>query len=134
MSILNKLDVVSSNSVAPLTRIVKPDSSAQANGQVLADAGKILPNAGQVPETLSDARRRELGDALKNVSGYVQNIARELRFTVDEELGTTVVTVVDEYTGEVIRQLPSEDLLELARSLADIKEKSFKGLLFKGDA
>lgn len=68
-------------------------------------------------------------DALVNrANDLVQNIRRELRFTLEEESGKTVVKVIDSETGEVIRQFPSDELLKLAKSLEQaggilIKEK-----------
>jgi flagellar protein FlaG len=134
MTNLNKLDSLSSNSVAPVNRIQKSSTGeAIDQRQDLAALGKVLP-AVQQSDKHAEERRKELNNAVRNVSGYVQNITRELNFSVDEELGRTVVTVVDENTGDVIRQIPSEDMLELAKNLAEIKERTTKGLLFRGDA
>jgi flagellar protein FlaG len=71
---------------------------------------------------------------VKQLSGYIQNITRELNFSVDHELDRIVVTVVDDATGDIIRQIPSEELLELAKALVSAKERGSKGLLFSGDA
>ncbi|WP_163935857.1 flagellar protein FlaG [Paraferrimonas sp. SM1919] len=43
-----------------------------------------------------------------------------LNFSVDTETQTAVVKVIDETTGEVIRQIPSQDALELASRMAEI--------------
>lgn len=40
-----------------------------------------------------------------------------LQFTIDKDSGKTVVKVVDSATSEVIRQIPSEELLALARHM-----------------
>jgi flagellar protein FlaG len=134
MTNLNKLDSPSSNAVAPVNRIQKSSAGeAIDQRQAVAESGKVLP-AVQQSDKYAEERRKELNNAVRNVSGYVQNITRELNFSVDEELGRTVVTVVDENTGDVIRQIPSEDMLELAKNLAEIKERTVKGLLFRGDA
>jgi flagellar protein FlaG len=134
MTNLNKLDAPGSNAVAAVSRIQK-DSVGVAGDprQTLAASGKALP-AVQQSDKQAEELRKELHNAILNVSGYVQNITRELNFSVDEELGRTIVTVIDEYTGDVIRQIPSEDMLELAKSLAEIKERTTRGLLFRGDA
>ena len=134
MTNLNKLNSLSSNAVAQVNRIQKASpGEAIDHRQDLAALGKVLP-AVQQTDKHAEERRKELNNAIKNVSGYVQNITRELNFSVDEELGRTVVRVIDENTGDVIRQIPSEDMLELARNLAEIKERTTKGLLFRGDA
>jgi flagellar protein FlaG len=134
MTNLNKLNSLSSNAVAPINRIQKsPTGDAIEQRQAVAASGNVLP-AIQQSDKQAEERRKELNNAIRNVSGYVQNITRELNFSIDEELGRTVVRVIDENTGDVIRQIPSEDMLELARNLAEIKERTVKGLLFRGDA
>jgi flagellar protein FlaG len=40
-----------------------------------------------------------------------------LQFAIDDESGQTIVRVTDRQTGELIRQTPSVEMLELARSL-----------------
>jgi flagellar protein FlaG len=133
MTNLNKLNALSSNAVA-VNRIQKSSSGDAIDPrQDLAAAGHVLP-AMQQSDKQTEERRRELANAIRNVSGYVQNITRELNFSVDESLGRTVVTVIDENTGELIRQIPSEDMLTLAKTLNEIKERTTKGLLFRGDA
>ncbi len=134
MTNLNKLNSLGSSSVAAVNRIQKTSTGEVIDQrQDLAALGKVLP-AVQQTDKHAEERRKELNNAIKNVSGYVQNITRALNFSVDEELGRTVVRVIDENTGDVIRQIPSEDMLELARNLAEIKERTTKGLLFRGDA
>jgi flagellar protein FlaG len=55
--------------------------------------------------------------AAAQIDSYLKRTGRELEFRVDDETGTTVVTVRDKATGDVIRQIPSEDVLRLARQL-----------------
>lgn len=43
----------------------------------------------------------------------------DLQFRVDESLGRVIVSVVDAKSGEVIRQMPSEEALRIARHLAE---------------
>lgn len=134
MTNLDKLTTLSSTAIGPVNRIQKSGAGeAVAERQTFAESGKVLP-AMQQSEKDVEERRKELQNAIRNVSGYVQNITRELNFSVDEELGKTIVRVIDENTGDVIRQIPSEDMLQLAKNLAEIKERTTKGLLFRGDA
>ena len=62
-------------------------------------------------------------DALKaaaqQIESYLKSTGRELRFRVDEQTGRTVVTVRDSATGEVVRQIPNDEALRLARSLGN---------------
>ena len=134
MTNLNKLNPLSSSPVAAVSRIHKSSAGEPVDQrQAVAESGKVLP-AVQQSDKHAEERRKELNNAVKNVSGYIQNITRQLNFSVDEELGRTVVTISDENTGELIRQIPSEDMLTLAKTLHEIKERTTKGLLFRGDA
>lgn len=40
-----------------------------------------------------------------------------LAFSIDESTGKTIVRITDAATGEMIRQIPSEEMLKIARSL-----------------
>ncbi len=61
----------------------------------------------------------ELNAAVQQMNTYVQNIQRDLQFSVDEESGRNVVKVIDSKSKEVIRQIPSEEVLVLARQWAE---------------
>lgn len=84
------------NSVAP-----QPAESAAA------------PAAPATPEK----QRQEIESATKAVREFVQPITNNLEFSIDDDTGKTVVKVMDTSTKEVIRQIPSEEILEIARAL-----------------
>ncbi len=52
----------------------------------------------------------------------------KLNFSVDKETRTVVVRVIDEETGEVIREIPPPELLAIAQEL-----EKLKGILFNGN-
>ena len=55
--------------------------------------------------------------AAAQIDSYLKSVGRELEFRVDEDTGMTVVTVRETASGDVIRQIPNEEVLQLARSL-----------------
>jgi len=66
----------------------------------------------------------EVNDAEKEriVSEYVQQaqtISRDLEFSIDKDLNKTIITVYDSETEKVIRKIPSEEALGLARAIKD---------------
>ncbi|MGE0080915.1 MAG: flagellar protein FlaG [Thiohalomonadaceae bacterium] len=73
-------------------------------------------------ETRSERPEREvdLGKAVAEVAQYVR---RDLNFSLDEESGRTVVKIIDAQSNEVVRQIPSEEMLALARHLARLAEE-----------
>ncbi|WP_119393891.1 flagellar protein FlaG [Salinibius halmophilus] len=58
-------------------------------------------------------------DVVAKLNDHVQNIERKLNFQMDEDSGRTIVQVFDKETDELIRQIPNEEALELARNLKD---------------
>jgi flagellar protein FlaG len=65
---------------------------------------------------------REVIEAVSRIQDYVQTLRRDLQFRVDENLNRVVVTVVDSDSGEVIRQIPGEEVIAVARSLEQMQQ------------
>jgi flagellar protein FlaG len=86
--------------------------------------------AEQVQPAAPQAQSREpLEEAVSSIKEFAQSIQRNLNFALDDSSGQVVVKVTDGISGEVIRQIPSEDALRLAESLEEAR-----GLLFKAEA
>ena len=69
--------------------------------------------------TSTDAIAEKVEDAVVKISDYVQNLQRDLQFNVDKDSGRVVIKVLDSKTNELIRQIPSEEILELAGNVGD---------------
>ncbi len=74
----------------------------------------------------------ELGEAVENINQFVNSQGRTLNFSVDEESGKPIVKVIDFETKEVIRQIPSEEVLTMAKAIKRLQEDlgSATGLMF----
>lgn len=70
--------------------------------------------------------RRALGDAVDEMKSFAQSIQRNLDFSVDDSTGQVVVKVIDGSSGDVIRQIPSEEILRLSERLADMRSLLFQ--------
>lgn len=79
-------------------------------------AASELSGADTLKKT-GEAQNEGLGQAVSQLNDYVQHVQRDLQFEVDNDLGQTVVKVVDQETQEVIRQIPDEVALRLAEKL-----------------
>lgn len=58
---------------------------------------------------------------------FISSINKGVSFKVDEESGRDVVTIYEATTGDIIRQIPDEEMLEILRRLA--AHTSSSGLL-----
>jgi flagellar protein FlaG len=63
------------------------------------------------PKTLDVAK------AVERLNELSSGSRRNLRFRVDESSGRTIITVINAVTKEIIRQIPSEELLAIAATL-----------------
>ncbi|MFB2679580.1 flagellar protein FlaG [Shewanella mangrovisoli] len=71
----------------------------------------------------------KLTQVATELSDMMSMMRKGLAFKVDENSGQAVVTVLDRDTGDVIRQMPSEEALKLAEKLSEVT-----GLLMKTEA
>ena len=55
--------------------------------------------------------------AAETVASFIENVSTSVRVAFDQQIDTPIFTVVDAETSEVIRQIPSEDLVAIARFL-----------------
>jgi len=63
-----------------------------------------------------------LDEAVKKVSDFLSAQNRDLLFNIDEQTQRTVVTVKESSSGEVIRQIPSEEVLKLADRIQELQQ------------
>lgn len=71
----------------------------------------------------------ELAERLEQLNAQMQDMRRSLRFSVDDSSGRIVVKVIDLSTEEVIRQIPSEEMMALIRNAGE-----GDSLIFSGEA
>lgn len=98
----------------------KPSASAAV--ELPGSQGKELPEGGNtVPSEARPAapQPQQLEEAISKLNDFVQNLSRSLQFTVDEASGRTVVKVTDSETGDLIRQIPAEEVLVISRAIAE---------------
>lgn len=70
-----------------------------------------------------DDSESDLQQAVSKLNDFVQTIHRNLQFSIDKESGTMVVKVIDSKSEKVIRQIPTEETLRLARTLVAQKDE-----------
>lgn len=73
--------------------------------------------------------RQQVEEAVRHVQEFVQPINQNIEFTLDDDTGKVVVKVVDVATKEVVKQIPSEEMLAIAKALDRLQ-----GLLVRSKA
>lgn len=106
---------------------VKPATPAMERPQLRPSAPiKAAADAAAAVLAAQAVGHDELKMALEEANRMVQSHGGSLEFSVDQQTRKTVVRIVDTSTNELIRQIPSEEMLAIARSLDKLQ-----GLLLK---
>ena len=97
------------------------------------EAGNVLPPETQQKEEVS---RQELQEVVEQLNDHVQTIQRDLNFSIDEASGKTIIRVMNTETAELIRQIPSDEVLRISRQINEQKEQyeNKAGLIFSSFA
>ncbi len=113
----------------------KTERASGSSAKVVADAVEQKPSENtatanaQRTENASATSREEVEAAVATIQDFVQSVRRDLNFSLEEGSGRVVVKVTDSGSGDVIRQIPSEEALQLAENLSEVRS-----LLFKAEA
>lgn len=70
-------------------------------------------------DAVQDATPVQTENALREVNASLKAIG--LEFEVDEDTDKMVVKVIDKETGEMIRQMPSEEVIRIAKVLGKMQ-------------
>lgn len=113
------------NTAAAVGVSVQQQSASESANTVPQEASSanVATVTQQAPQPTQETQpsRQELDKAVKAVSDFVTSVANSLQFSVDGDSGKTVVKVIDTATKEVIKQIPSKEMLAIAKALDGIK-------------
>lgn len=107
---------------APLGKTTEKAESIATKNKSDVESDSVLTNS-------TPPLDEELNAVVKEVNDFIKPLNNSLQFSIDKETGTTVVKVIDTETQEMIKQIPSEEMLALAKALDQLK-----GLLVKQQA
>lgn len=96
----------------------RTDAVPATNSPDIAKAESVVPAVGE-------PKREDVEQAVSDIRDFVRSSQRNLDFSIDDSTGRVVVKVIATDTGDVIRQIPSENLLKLAQSLTDASSVLF---------
>jgi flagellar protein FlaG len=69
--------------------------------------------------------RENIQEAIDRLNQQLKANGRDLSFQMDEDINRPIITVRNIETGEVVRQIPSEEIIRMAHTLEE-----GKGLMF----
>lgn len=128
------MDIHIANSSALVQNSVElaqlPPKTSVSDVVLKRDSGvSAIEEAMEQDATNNEQNLDKLTQVAAELSDMMSMMRKGLAFKVDEKSGQAVVTVLDKDTGDIIRQMPSEEALALAEKLSEVT-----GLLMKTEA
>lgn len=107
--------------------VATPEARSARNAAV-SDSAQITEQSVEQAQK-AETTRNQLEEAVQRVNEFVQPFNNGLQFSLDDDTGKTIVKVIDKATDEIIRQFPSEEMLNIAKAI-----DTMKGLLIQQKA
>lgn len=115
--------------VQPKATSKKPDVTAPSKVRDARDSAEAMSKAAgqRKSQSMNEIAEMasEIREAIAAINDAVKKVPTSLDFSVDEASKRFVVQVTDKNTGEVIRKLPGDAVLRIAKQL-----ESMKGIVF----
>ncbi|CDZ93856.1 MULTISPECIES: flagellar protein FlaG [Pseudomonadaceae] len=117
------------NSLHPMLGNAQSTAADTVRGEAAGARKGGEEQAAKVAGEARNVSREQVESAVSTIQEFVQSVRRSINFAVDDGSGRVVVKVTDAGSGDVIRQIPSEEALKLAENLSEVRS-----LLFKAEA
>ncbi len=131
----NDISKVVSVAFTPLARDLNNSQKAQvATTEAEKTAKSENSNSNAIEKNTPETKVTSLAEARKLAeegNKILENVQRNLQFKIDDSTKQVVMSIVDKKTGEVIKQIPSEEVLALAQRL---QESNGEGAIVQGRA
>ncbi|APA67261.1 flagellar protein FlaG [Janthinobacterium sp. 1_2014MBL_MicDiv] len=111
------IDTIAAASAARIDKNYPAAEPAAARPQASRNAGTGIDATANGKEP----SREQLDQAVSELNQSPQVKTQGLQFSIDEDSQRTVVKIIDQETQEVLRQIPTREALEIAKSFASAK-------------
>ncbi len=120
---------ISGRQLAPVRADARPPTELIAVKPAIPENSSTKAEEPFKPKFDPERLQAMLRDVVDRLNEQMRDGHRDLGFSVDSRTNTFVVTVKNTNTGEVIRQIPSEVVINVAHSIEDLK-----GLIFSDES
>lgn len=116
------MTINSTGSISNATSLSTSFLSSSISNKLSAELASNGAIAIQIPQsiTANTVQSEQLQKAVDEIEKFAQAVSQNLKFSIDEDTGKTVIKVMDAETNELVRQIPSEEVIDIARSLNKI--------------
>lgn len=125
------------NQIAPQTYSPETQTRSQERKEQGQELGNAVEQAAQAKRTEAEAQKKAEQEAAaeqqkqqqaqqpvskmaKELQGLADSLGRSVQFSVNEESGDDIIMVFHKKTKELIRQIPSEEVVEMRERLSKV--------------
>jgi flagellar protein FlaG len=95
--------------------VVLPAASVQVEASALPAAGVAATPRAAPP--VAEPARAELEQAVERANRQIASLSPALEFEIDPDTSAVVIRLVDRHSQSVLRQVPSPEMLAIAKAL-----------------
>ncbi|HEY1328101.1 MAG TPA: flagellar protein FlaG [Casimicrobiaceae bacterium] len=106
-----------------------PSSATAAGGVAIAADGRDNGNAAS-PAQSTAPTREEVQAAVDAANASLDAMNHSIEFSIDPDTRSVVVRLIDKQDNQVLRQVPSQEMLAIAKAIDDLQD----GLLLRNRA
>tara|TARA_B100001173_G_scaffold281982_1_gene266544 strand:+ start:147 stop:524 length:378 start_codon:yes stop_codon:yes gene_type:complete len=114
-----------SDYLSRLERTQRSDPAEKLNDVQAPDASALMAEKRLVASNNLEMIRDRLNEISESLNQEMRARSKDLQFSVDEVTNRFLVTVLDQESGKVVKQIPSDAILKVAHNL-----EALKGILF----
>ena len=115
------MDIKSVASPHPVAPIADKSASEASVARVIAKAAAPVETANAIQQPPPVQNLEQVAHAIEEINKTMQAMSQDLEFSVDHDTNQTIVKVIDQKTKEVIRQMPTQEALEIAKALDKVQ-------------
>lgn len=101
---------------------VQPTSSELKVSELIEAEKQAVIEERKAAEQASVEKEQELDEAIEVISEFLNLSSKSVNFQLHDESEKTIIKVYDNDTKELIRQFPSDEVLEIAKRITELKE------------
>ncbi len=107
----------------------RAESGPARQKTIQGQPGTVLVADGDAKSSDKAPDRNQVNRVVESLNELADSLKRRIEFSIDDKTGQTVITIVDQDSDRVIRQIPPEELMRLAAHLREVQ-----GLIIDSEA
>jgi len=113
---MNPMPLIAIKPGAYAPKLASPEPAVKSDAEAVSQVARAQAQPSASVREHGQLLEKTANEVTADIQKFIQANQRQFRVSKDEVSGYMVVQVIDPNTGEVIRTLPNDELLRLARS------------------